>query len=57
MLLYVSKSWVVTGDMLKFLEEFHYWASMQTTGMMATRGAGGEWEYTLVVAATEAAGL
>ena len=55
-LLYVSESWVVTGAMLKLLEGFHQWAARRITWTTETREAGGEWEYTLVVAALESAG-
>ena len=44
-LLYSRKSWVVSGEMLKVLEGFHQWPASRITGMTATRGAGGEWEY------------
>ena len=53
-LLYVSKSWVVTGVTLNVLEGFHHRVARHITGMMETHGAGGEWEYPLVVAAMEA---
>ena len=42
-LLYSSKSWVVTGEMLKVMTEFHHWVTRQITGMMAERGSGREW--------------
>ena len=54
-LLYGSASWVVMGAMLNFLEGFHHRAAWQITVMLETHGAGGEWEYPLVVAALEAA--
>ena len=47
-LLYGSESWVVTGEMLKVLTEFHHRASRRITGMMAKRGADGWWEYPAV---------
>ena len=50
-LLYGSKSWVVTGDMLKVLEGFHHQTAWRITEMTAKRGAGGEWKYFLVVEA------
>ena len=56
-ILYGSKSWVVTRDMLKVPEGFHHWAARHITGMTATRGAGEECEYTTVGEATEAAGI
>ena len=56
-LLYVSKSWLVTGEMLKVLTAFHHWVARRITGMTENRGADGEWKYPLVVEAIEAAGL
>ena len=56
-LLYGSDSWVVTGEMLNFLEGFHQWAARRITGMTAARGEAGEWGYSTVVEALEAAGL
>ena len=44
-LLYGSDSWVVTGEMLKFLEGFHHQVARRIT------------EYPPLVAALEAAGL
>ena len=41
-LLYVSESWVVTGVMLKVLKGSHHRADRRITGIMATRGAGGD---------------
>ena len=54
---YGSESWMVTGDILKVLEGFHYWEARQITGMKVTCGAEREWEYPPVLAAMEAAGL
>ena len=48
-LLYFSKIWVVTGDMLKFLAGFHHWAARRITVMTAKLGAGEEEEYKLFV--------
>ena len=45
---------MVTGDIIKVLEGFHHQAARRVTGMTATRGAGGEWEYPPVVVAMEA---
>ena len=56
-ILYGSDIWVVMGDMLKVLEGFHNRTARWITGMMASRGAGGEWEYPPVVEAMQAAGL
>ena len=42
-LLYSSESWVVTGEMLKFLAWFHHRAAQRVTGIAAKRGAVGEW--------------
>ena len=41
-LLYGSNSWVVTGEMLKVLEEFHHQVAQWITGMMENCGAGRE---------------
>ena len=48
-LFYGINIWVVTGEMLKVLEGFHHRAVQRITGMTEKRGAGGEWEYPLVV--------
>ena len=56
-ILYERESWVVKGVTLKFLEGFHHQADMRIMGTKATRGTGGEWDYTPVVAALESAGL
>ena len=56
-LFYGSKSWVVTGEMLKVLAGFHHRAAQQITGMTAKLGAGGEWEYPPVVEAMEDTGI
>ena len=56
-ILYGSKIWVVTGEILKVLEGFQHRAARRITGMSDKRGAGGEWEYPLVVEAMEAAGI
>ena len=52
-LLYISESWVVTGEMIMVLEGFHHWAARHITGMTATHGADGEWEYPPLVASLE----
>ena len=56
-LLYGRKRWVVTGAMFKFLGWFHHSAAIRITGMTGKNVADGEWEYPLVAAALEAAGL
>ena len=56
-LLYVSESWVITGSMVKVLESFHHQSARKVTRMTEKSGLGGKWEYPLVVAALEAAGL
>ena len=43
--------------MLNFLEGFRHQASRWITGVTVEHVAGGEWEYNLVVATLEAAGL
>ena len=55
--LYDRESWMMTGDILKVLDGFHHRAAQRITGMASKRGAGGEWEYLLVVEAMEAAGI
>ena len=57
MILYVSKSCVVNGEMLKVLEGFHHRAVRQITGMTEKSGTGEEWEYPLVLKAMENTGL
>ena len=44
-LLYVSESWVVTAEILKFLEGLYHRAERQITGITETHGAGRGWEY------------
>ena len=56
LLLCVSKSWMVIGDMLKVLTDFNLWAAQPITGMTEKPGAGGEWEYPAAEEAMEAAG-
>ena len=56
-LLYRIEIWVVTGKMLQILEGFHHREERWIIRMMATHGAGREWEYHPVVAAMDAAGL
>ena len=43
-LLYGSKIFVVTGDMLKTLEELHHRASRRIAGMTDRHMTDGEWE-------------
>ena len=57
MILYVSKRWVVAGEMLKALTGFHHQAVWQITGMTEKCRTGGEWEYPLVDESKGAAGL
>ena len=56
-ILYGSKRWMVTGEMLKVLEGFHNWVVQWIMGLTEKRGAGGEWENPSVVEAMETAGL
>ena len=56
-LLYGSESWVMTGEMLNALKGLCHWAERRITGMTAKHGVGGVYEYPLVVAAMESAGL
>ena len=53
-LLYGREVWVVNGEMLKVLTEFHHRVARRITGMMAKHGAGGEGEYPLLVEGMEA---
>ena len=55
--LYGSESWVVTGEMLKFLEVFHHRVAIRITGIMAQRMTDREWECPPVAEALETAGL
>ena len=48
-LLYGSKSWVVTGDMLKVLKGFHQLVAREITGMTLQPIMSGEWEWPPVV--------
>ena len=56
-ILYISETWVVTGEMLKVLEGFHHWETRRITGMTATLGANGKWKYPPMATALESAGL
>ena len=56
-LLYDSKSWMVTVGILKVLAEFHHRAARWITGMTAQREADREWEYPKVEEAMDYAGL
>ena len=47
-LLYGSKSWVVTGEILKVLTGFLHQAARWIMGMTEKRRAGGEWEHPSV---------
>ena len=42
-LLYVSESWVLTGEMLKILKGFHHRVARWITEMTNKLGLGGEW--------------
>ena len=57
MILYGRESWVVTGEIIKVLEGFHHREARRITRITEKRGAGGEWEYPLVVESMEASGL
>ena len=48
---------MVMDPMMKVLEGFHHSIARRISGMMVRRGAGGEWEWALVEAALEAAGI
>ena len=45
-ILYIIKSWVLTGEMLKVMEGFHHRAAQLITGLTSKCGAGREWGYT-----------
>ena len=52
-LLYVNKSWVLTGGILNSLEGFHHRVDRQITGTTAEYREGGEWEYPPLVVELE----
>ena len=54
-LLYDSKSWMVTVGILKVLAEFHHRAARWITVMTEKRRSRGEWEYPSVEEAMESA--
>ena len=56
-LLYIIESWVVTGEMLKVLEEFYHRVAQCITRMTAKCGIGREREYPSLVDSMETAGL
>ena len=56
-ILYGSKIWVVTGETLKVLEEFHHWAAQQIMRMTEKCGSGRELYYPSVVEAMETVGF
>ena len=56
-LLYGRESWVVTGEMLKSLTEFHHWAEQRITGITEKCRSDGEWEKLEVEEAMDATGL
>ena len=56
-MLYGSKIWVVTGEILKVLMAFHHWVARRITGMTAKREASLDWEYPAVDEALDAAGI
>ena len=43
-LLYGSKSWMVTGVMLNFLEGFYHQAAWRISGITAQHTEDGEWD-------------
>ena len=47
-LLYGSKRWVVTGDMLKVLEGFHHWEAKRIAGKTDQHTMVGEWGWSSV---------
>ena len=57
MLLYGSKSWVVTGAVIKVLEVFHHWASLRIAGMTTRPMTNGDWECPPVDDVLETTGI
>ena len=57
MIIYGSKIWVFMDLMMKVLEVFHHNIAIRIAGMMVRRGVDGEWEWALVEAVLEAAGI
>ena len=49
--MYSIDSWVVMGDMLKILEDFHHRSSKRITEMMEKYVADGKWGFPPVVVA------
>ena len=41
-LLYGSESWMVMGEILKVLEDFHHWVARKITAMTTRHTEGGE---------------
>ena len=56
-MLYVRKSWVVTGVILKVLENFHHRAAQGIAGMTSRHAEDREWEYPPVDYALVDAGI
>ena len=56
-LIHGSESWVVTGEILKVVEEFHHKAYRRITGMVDRRAEDKEWEYPPVADTMKFAGL
>ena len=54
---YGSKSWVLTGDMLRLLEGLNHRSSRRITGMTAHRMTSREWDWPLVGYGLETAGI
>ena len=48
-LLYRIKSWLVMGEIIKFLEGFRHQVAQRITGMTDKCGSGEDWEYPVVV--------
>ena len=55
-LLYGSKSWMITGAMMKVLEAFHHHIARRLPGKMYPRLSEERWGFNLTEAAIEAAG-
>ena len=56
-LLYGSRSWIVTKDMLKIMEGFHHQADQRIAGISYRKFAEGVWEGSLMEEDLEVSGL
>ena len=56
-LLFGSETWVITPRILQALQGFHHRIARRLSGLVATRGRNGTWDYPLIAEALERAGL